>query len=126
MIGNIGYVKNKDISDKEIKRVNMQRMEFSSNEPDFDNAITLDNKTITREAIDNFSKRKEIIEKIINEAITKEKYTVVIDLENVDVEEKKLERFSIELMPRLREIGGCLYLTNNRILSDEFLSKSTF
>lgn len=126
MIGNIGYVKNKDITDKEIKRVNMQRMEFSSNEPDFDNAITLDNKTITREAIDNFSKRKEIIEKIINEAITKEKYTVVIDLENADVEEKKLERFNIELMPRLREIGGCLYLTNNRILSDEFLSKSTF
>lgn len=122
--GNIGYLKEKSVSDKETKRTNMEEEDFSSNTADVNNAIKLATKSITTENLQNFSSRKKLIEETISNAISEEKYTVNIDLEKVEIDENLLERFIIELIPRLKEIGGSVVVTNNNILSSEFLNSS--
>lgn len=121
--GKIGYVKEKDVTSKERKRTDMQESDFSSKNTDIENSIEIDSKKLKLENLQDFSKRKSVVKEIISEAISKEKYTVNLNLENVDVEEIYLERFIIELIPRLKEIGGNIVITNNSLLSEEFINK---
>lgn len=81
MTGKSGYVKDKDLSQKEIKRTNMMRPDFSSSNPDLENAVVANKNVITEEALSSFSDRKKVVDKIINEIISKERFTVNIDLE---------------------------------------------
>ncbi len=91
---------------------------FTGNSKD---AITIDSKMLNDGKTDNFTLRKEIIEKIISEIVSQSKFAVNIDLNNVNADVSKLERLVIELIPRLKEIGASLAITNNNILSSEFL-----
>ena len=81
MTGKSGYVKDKDLSQKEIKRTNMMRPDFSSSNPDLENAVVANKNVITEEALSSFIDRKKVVDKIINEIISKERFTVNIDLE---------------------------------------------
>ena len=81
MTGKSGYVKDKDLFQKEIKRTNMMRPDFSSSNPDLENAVVANKNVITEEALSSFIDRKKVVDKIINEIISKERFTVNIDLE---------------------------------------------
>lgn len=120
--GNIGYIKEKNTTDKETKRANMEESDFSSNNADIENSIEIDSSVLTTEALENFDARKKVVQSIIQKIISDEKYTVNLNLENLEVESFYLERFIIELIPRLKEIGGNVLVTNNNILSDEFIN----
>lgn len=91
---------------------------------DSSNAIEIKNDILTKEALNNFNERKKIVQKIISQIIEKENFTVNINLQDSIIEKEKLERFIIELMPRLREIGGKLIITNNAILNNTFLEEN--
>lgn len=109
---NIGYVKDSDVTNRTEVRKNMEDSDFTSNEPDINNSIELNSKTITQETLKDFSSRKKIVEDTISKVISKEKYTVNLNLDKVEVSEEKLERFVIELIPRLKEIGVSVAITN--------------
>ncbi len=100
----------------------MNDEDFSSNTADLSSSIEVTKKTLTSESLEDFDSRKTVVEKIISDMISAEKYTVNINLQDVDVESEKLERFIIELVPRLKEIRGSVVVSNNSILSDEFLT----
>ena len=120
--GNIGYVKIKEVSEKKQIRINMDESDFSTKETDLNNAIELTSRSLKTDNMKDFSSRKKIIEDTISSIISKEKYTVKLNLKNVEVESKLLERFIIELIPRLKEIGASLAITNNdALLTDNFL-----
>ena len=120
--GNIGFVSRKDVSEKKQIRINMDDSDFTSKEPDLDNAIELTYKSINTDNMKDFSSRKKIVEDTISSIISKEKYTVKLNFNKVEVENKYLERFIIELIPRLKEIGSNLVVINNEdILSEKFL-----
>ena len=116
------YVKNKNVTDKEYKRISMNDIESLPDVSDISNAIE-----ITKNDLDNitvFDTRKDVVEKIISKIIEEEKFIVNINLEGIEIEEKYLERFIVELKPRLKEIGANIVITNNRILSDKFLEEN--
>lgn len=120
--GNIGFVKVNEVSEKKQIRIDMDDSDFSSKEPDLDNAIELTSKSLKIDNMKDFSSRKKIVEDTISSVISKEKFTVKLNLNKVDVESKYLERFVIELLPRLKEIGGSIAVINNEgLLSDKFL-----
>lgn len=104
----------------------MNDEDFMSREPDLANAVNVDSSTIKNENLTDFSTRKNIVQQIISDMVSKEKYTVNLNLTNVDVQVSKLERFVIELMPRLREIGASINITGNNILGAEFLQSNGF
>lgn len=87
------------------------------------NAIEVDSEDISNETIANFAERKKIVEKVISDIVANQKLTVKVNLKNVNVDNQKLERFIIELIPRLREIGATVDITNNNILSDSFIKE---
>lgn len=120
--GNIGFVKEKNVTNKEKIRTNMEEDDFSSKVADTNNAIEINEKIITPDNISNFNNRKKAIEEIISNAISKEKYTINLNLQKVNVEERLLERLILELIPRLKEIGGSVIVTNNNILNSTFIS----
>lgn len=122
--GKIGYVKEKNVGSKENIRTNMSESDFSSKSADVNNAIELNKKVIISDNMKDFNSRKKTVEDIISNIISKEKYTVNINLKDVDLEEKLIERFIIELMPRLKEIGGSIVVTNNSILNSTFISEN--
>ena len=121
--GKFGYVKEKDLSEKEQKRAKMEETDFTSKTPDKENALEIGKSTITSEKIDKFSDREKIVEDIIGQVISKEKFTVNINLKDIDVPKEKIERFIIEIIPRLKEIGGSVIVTNNSILDSEFIKE---
>ena len=108
MNGNFGYIKTKKITEKETKRTSMEDGEINKN-------------TLKLENLNDFAKRKETVSNIISDIISKGKFTVNLNLENVEAPREKLERFVIELLPRLKEIGGNVVVTNNNILDSSFL-----
>ena len=120
----IGYIKIKDAEEVKQIRSDMEESDFVSKEPDIQNAIELNNKKLTTDTIKDFSSRKIIVQDIISKMISSEKYTVNINLDKVEIDEKMLERFIIELIPRLKEIGGSIVITNNNILTSEFLEEN--
>lgn len=85
------------------------------------NAIEVTASEINNDTIINFSERKKIVEKVISDIVAKQQLTVKVNLKDVNVEAQKLERFIIELIPRLREIGATVAITNNNILSESFM-----
>lgn len=123
MNGNFGYVKTKKLNEKEYKRTAMNDDDFTLNNADSSNVIEVGKNIIKNESIHDFTKRNETIEQIISDIISKEKFTVLINLKDVDVTPDKLERLIIELLPRLKEIGGNIILKNNTVLSEDFLER---
>ena len=121
--GNFGYIKEKNLSEKKVKRSKMEETDFTSKMPDIENSIEIGKNTITSEKIDKFSDREKIVEDIIGQVISKEKFTVNINLKDIDVPKEKMERFIIELIARLKEIGGSVIVTNNNILDSEFIKE---
>lgn len=120
--GNIGLVKSNEVSEKKQIRIDMNESDFTSKEPDLENAIELTYRSFKTDNMKNFSARKKIVEDTISSILSKEKYTVKLNFNKVEVESKFLERFIIELIPRLKEIGASLAITNNDgLLSDSFL-----
>lgn len=125
MNGNFGYIKTKKLKSKETKRTSMEESDFTSNVSDISSAIEVKKNVLNIENLNDFTKRKETISKIISDIISKGKFTVNLNLENVEIPKEKLERFVIELMPRLKEIGGSIVITNNNnILSSNFLGQN--
>lgn len=101
----------------------MSESDFTSNHPDMTNYIETNSDTLNMEALSNFSSRKNVIERIISDMVTKEKYTVNINLQNVYVNSEYIQRFIVELMPRIKEIGGNVFVSNNTVVSEEFLKE---
>ena len=120
--GNIGLVKSNEVSEKKQIRIDMDDSDFTSKEPDLENAIELTYRSLKTDNMKDFSSRKKIVEDTISSILSKEKYTVKLNLNKVEVESNLLERFIIELIPRLKEIGASLAIINNdELLSDKFL-----
>lgn len=123
MNGNFGFLKTKKLKDKETKRTCMNEEDFALSKSDLNNMITITNTMIKQEELIDFKSRKEMIQKIIAEMVKQEKFTVNLNLEKVEVSTENLERLLIELIPRLKELGGHLVITNNHILNSTFLSE---
>lgn len=124
--GKEGYIKQNKLSDKEYKRMDMNEDYFTPNVADANNAIKMTKKTIKNDNIDKFSSRKTTISKMLEDCVSKNKYTINLDLKDTQVETDKLERLILELIPRLKELGGAVMITNNNgILSDSFLSQNS-
>ncbi len=121
--GNIGYVKEKDIGEIQKKRTDMKEEDFTNKVADLSNSIEINNKTLTDEKVTDFANRKQIVEDVIKQVIKEEKFTININLSDVNASSENIERLIIELTPRLKEIGGCVVVTNNSLLSNEFLNK---
>lgn len=122
--GDIGYIREKDVGEKKQTRIDMKDSDFTSKSPDLDNSIEVNSKTLTSDNLKDFSSRKKVIDDTISKAVSKEKYTVNLNLNKVEVEENLLERLVIEMLPRLKEIGGSIGVTNNAILNSSFLNEN--
>lgn len=122
--GNIGYIKENKIGEKIYNRKNMEESDFTANTANIDNSIEITKKTLTADNLNDFTSRKKVVEDIVSKAIAQEKYTINLNLKDVNIEEEKIERFVIELIPRLKEIGGNVLITNNDILSETFLNEN--
>lgn len=122
--GNFGYIKENSITDKNQERTTISDSAFATNKPNLDNAIEINKKDITTEKLTDFNTRKALVNDLVSKVISKEKFTININLKDATVEKEKLERFIIELLPRIREIGASLSITNNNILDQNFLSSN--
>lgn len=122
--GNMGYIKNKKVTDKECKRVKMNDDEFYSGVADISNSIEVNKTKLSNDKLNNYNNRTNIVENIISDMISKSKFTININLKDVNVETRYLERLVIELLPRIKEIGGKVMLTNNNILSSDFVAEN--
>lgn len=119
-----GYVKKKTLTEKETIRTQMQDTDFTANTPDISNAVEINKEKLTPENLQTFSQRKLLIEQAISDIISQSKHTVILNLGEVAVERNKIERLVIELIPRLKELGASVAITNNSILSTEFLQEN--
>ena len=54
MSGNFGYVKSKDVKEKEYKRLAMENIEFTGSSQDLQNSIELNNTNLTRRKLKGF------------------------------------------------------------------------
>ncbi len=122
--GNFGYIKENNITEKTQVRANMDNTELTTKTADLENAIEINKKDVTAEKLSDFNKRKSLINNLVDKIISKEKFTINMNLKDVNIENEKLERFIIELLPRIREIGGVLVVTNNNILEQSFLTNN--
>ena len=120
--GNFGYIKENAITEKNQIRLNMEDDNSNSNPIDLENSIEINKKDLTTAKLENFDKRRTLASDLVNKMISKETFTVKMNLKDVNVENEKLERFIIELLPRIKEIGGTLVVTNNSILGQDFLT----
>ena len=92
-----------------------------SNIGNIEDSIEINSSKITTENMSNFDLRKAVVEEVIGNILSNGKFTVNINLGGVSVEKNQIERFILELLPRLREIGGKVVITNNNILDNSFL-----
>ncbi len=122
--GNIGYVEKKKLSDINQIRTDMNDSNFTINQSNLQNSIEIGKAKLNYENLKDFSSRKTVVENIIKDIISKEKFTVKINLDGIDVDAKLVQRFIIELLPRLREIGGHIAITNNGILDSSFINEN--
>ncbi len=119
-----GYVKTKNLTEIETKRSDFTESDISLGKVNLENAIEFNNEKLNSETLHNFDSRKAVVDEIILNILKDDKFTVVLDLGAVSVPKDKMERFIIELIPRLKEIGAGLEIKNNNILSSDFLSKN--
>ena len=122
--GNFGYIKENAITEKNQVRLNMEDNDSSSNPIDLENSIEINKKDLTTAKLENFDKRRTLASDLVKKMISNETFTVKMNLKDVNVENEKLERFIIELLPRIKEIGGTLVITNNSILGQDFLTNN--
>ena len=124
MMARYGYVKTKNLTEIETKRGDFTESDISLGRVNLVNAIEFNNEKLNSETLHNFDSRKAVVDEIILNILKDDKFTVVLDLGAVSVPKDKMERFIIELIPRLKEIGAGLEIKNNNILSSDFLSKN--
>ncbi len=122
--GNFGYIKENAITEKNQIRLNMEDNNSNLNPIDLEKSIEINKKDLTTAKLENFDKRKTLTSDLVKKMISKETFTVKMNLKDVNVENEKLERFIIELLPRIKEIGGTLVVTNNSILGQDFLTNN--
>ncbi len=122
--GNFGYIKENNLTERNKIRSNMDNTYPVVDPNNLEDPIEINKKDITTEKMQDFDSRKKIVNDLINKIISKEKFQVKMDLKDADIEKEKLERFVIELLPRMREIGASLIITNNNILEQSFLEKN--
>ena len=115
-----GYIEKKNLSEKTSKRTDMA-IDSVSNIGNIEDSIEINSSKITTENMSNFDLRKAVVEEVIGDILSNGKFTVNINLGGVSVEKNQIERFILELLPRLREIGGKVVITNNNILDNSFL-----
>lgn len=118
-----GYVKTKSLSEKQTKRSDFLENDISLGTVKLDNSIEFNNEKINSETLNNYDARRMLADEIISKIISDDKFTVVLDLNSVNVKKDKMERFIIEIIPKLKEIGAALEIKNNDILSNKFLEK---
>ncbi len=122
--GNIGYIKNKNITEKTQKRVDMGEMYKLKTVQDIEGAIEVNSSKLNNDSLANFNSRKEIVDSIISDIVKDENFNVNINLKDSTIDSSKIERFIIELIPRLKEMGAGLAVTNNdNVLNSDFLNK---
>lgn len=100
--GIIGYIKQKTIKDeKEIR----QKLDLLLANLKEENKKTIDVSEIKISQIENYNLREKYIEEIILDIIQKDYNVLCIDFKNIKEYNKYLDRFIIELKPRLLEYG---------------------
>ena len=119
-----GCIKENAITEKNQIRLNMEDDNSNLNPIDLENSIEINKKDLTTAKLENFDKRRTLASDLVKKMISKETFTVKMNLKDVNVENEKLERFIIELLPRIKEIGGTLVVTNNSILGQDFLTNN--
>ena len=102
--GNLGYVKTKKLDNFVTEREDFE----SEKNADVDESKVL-KKDITNENIEKYSNRKKLIEKIIFEAIEKEKNIVKITYKK-EKDEESFRKFQIEAVAILKECGITIML----------------
>lgn len=101
----------------------MENFKESIKAEELSNATIVTSSSLNNDTLKDFTARKTVIEQIIADITGKQQLVVNINLKDVNVETTKLERFVIELIPRLREIGASLAITNNSILQETFITE---
>lgn len=102
----------------------MNEDDFRSNNSESENSIEITQSVINSEKLQNFDLRKSEIQKIINDIVSKNRFMVKLNMQNINVTQDKLERFIIEIIPRLKEIGASITITQNNILTDDFIQRN--
>jgi len=90
---------------------------------DLSKAIVVNSSALNNDTLKDFTARKAVVEKIMSDIISKQNLTINVNLKDVNADKEKVERFIIELVPRLREVGASLAITNNSILSESFIQE---
>lgn len=120
--GKIGYLKESDITDLTYIRQNMESNTLNNN-----NAYNIKDivvKDLNKEEMINYVQREQIIEKLIDSIMLDTSLNAVnINLGQINDDSELYLRFIIELIPRLKEIGIKVYITNNEIIDTGIINK---
>lgn len=127
-VGNIGYIKNKFISEEEVLREDW--VEEKNEDIDFKNMSNF--LVVTKEKINitsiantfaTYSQRSNIIKSLYDETIKDDKYLgICIDFEQID-DMNSFNRFLIELTPKFRESGLKVIVKLNEQINQEKVKK---
>lgn len=121
--GNIGYVKNRFVSEEEILRENWTEEEL--NENDFEDTsdlfiVTMEQAKITNvsESFKTYTQRSKKIKELYEAVIKQEYKGIYIDFEQID-DRNSFYRFLIELTPKFKESGLKVVVKLNEQLEQE-------
>ena len=112
--GKIGYIKTNNLKQNYTVREKMTLNNTINNESEILN-ITLSNYTNN---ISTYEERLKIIEDILNKSLSEEKTGICI---NVDIQNEETDKFLIEIIPRLKEIGIKVSLQNQETINKKIL-----
>ena len=59
MNGEFGYIKAKDLTEKQNKRASMEEIDFGTNKPDIANSVEVTNSVIKAENLENFASSRK-------------------------------------------------------------------
>ena len=120
--GKVGYLKEDDITDLTYIRQNMELNTLNNNNSYNIKDIVI--KDLDKEEMTNYIQREQIIEKLIDTIMLDTSLNAVdINLEQINDDSELYLRFIIELIPRLKEIGIKVYITNNEIIDAGIINK---
>lgn len=121
--GNIGYIKNRKVSDVEVLREDWIEEKFDAS--DLENTdkilfVTNEKLNITNisTAFATYAQRNQIIQTIYNEVMQNQYKGVCIDLEQID-DVNSFYRFLIELSPKFKESGLKVGVKENSLIDQE-------
>lgn len=123
--GYIGYVKDNRLSNKEKVRDNLEKIKYDNIDVNSEKISTLtreDYEEEFEELIINSDLRKEVIDKIVDTAITNQLEGVKISINDIKNTENYY-RFLTELKPYLHDYGMCLIVEYNQNLDKDKLEK---